>query len=184
MSYAKVCAAAVLAVALPLSAQAENQPAPRGPSMMQPGGGNMGQRMPRQGMGPGMGPGMGMGSAMAAPRPFAGVDFSESQRKQIQQMMAQERKMHQQRAEEMQGVQKQLRELYMADKWDTKAITKLYEKLHAEQRKTIAAMAEARNKVYELMSKEQREQMKASQQEQMKRFSQPPQQQPRTPPQQ
>lgn len=174
MSFAKVCAALLLAAAVPLSVQAENQPAPRGPSMMGPGGGNMGQRMPRQGGGPSMG----MNPAMMAPRPFAGVDFSEAQRKQIQEMMAQERKMHQQRVEMMQGVQQQLQELYMADIWDAGAITKLYEKMHAEQRKTIAAMAEARNKVYQLMSKEQREQMKKFQQEQMERFtnpSQPPQ---------
>ena len=172
MSFTKVCAALLLAAALPLSVQAENQPAPRSPSMMGPGGGNMGQRMPRQGMGPGM------GQTMVAPRPFAGVDFSEAQRKQIQEMMAQERKMHQQRVEMMQGVQQQLQKLYMADIWDAKAITKLYEKMHAGQRKTIAAMAEARNKVYKLMTKEQREQMKKFQQEQMERFtnpSQPPQ---------
>ena len=171
MSFAKVCAALLLAAAVPLSVQAENQPAPRGPSMMGPGGGNMGQRMPSQGMGQGM----------AAPRPFAGVDFSESQRKQIQEMMAQERKMHQQRVEMMQGVQQQLQKLYMADIWDAKAITKLYEKMHAGQRKTIAAMAEARNKVYKLMTKEQRAQMKKFQQEQMERFtnpSQPPMPQP------
>lgn len=174
MNFAKVCAALLLATVLPLSVQAENQPAPRGPAMMGPGGGNMGQRMPRQGTGPGMG----MGPAMAAPRPFAGVDFSEEQRKQIKDMMAQERKMHQQRVENMQGVQQQLQKLYAADKWDSRAITQLYEKMHAEQRKTIGAMAEARNKVYDLMSKEQREQMKAFQQEQLKRFSQPPQQKP------
>ncbi len=180
MSVAKVCATLLLTMALPLSVQAENQAAPRGPSMMGPGSGNMGQRMPRQGMEPGMG----MGPAMAAPRPFAGVDFTEAQRKQINEMMAQERKMHQQRVEKMQEVQQQLQQLYMQDKWDANAITKLYEQMHAEQRKTIAAMAEARNKVYELMSKEQREQMKAFQQEQMKRFSQSSQpSQPPQPPQ-
>jgi Spy/CpxP family protein refolding chaperone len=72
-------------------------------------------------------------------------------------------------------VQEQLQQLYLADQWDATAITKLYEKMHAEQRKTIAAMAEARNKVYALMSKEQRAQMKQYQQEQMKRFAAPPQ---------
>ena len=82
--------------------------------------------------------------------------------------------MHQQRVEKMQGVQQQLQKLYMADIWDAGAITKLYEKMHAEQRKTIAAMAEARNKVYQLMSQQQREQMKVFQQEQMKRFANPP----------
>ena len=136
--------------------------------MMGPGGGMAGQRMPPQDMG------------MAAPRPFAGVDFSDEQRKKIQQMMAQERKMHQQRVEKMQTVQQQLQKLYMAEKWDSKAITRLYEKLHASQRETIAAMAEARNKVYELMSKEQREQMKAFQQKQMKSYAKPSLSQPKS----
>ena len=164
MKLVKFCAVALLSVALPLSVQAENQPAPRGPMMGQGGG------MP----GPGMqrGPGM-MGPAMMTPRPFAGVEFSEEQRKRIQEMMAEERKAHQARVEKMQQFQQQLQKLYMEEKWDSNAITKLYEKMHAEQRKTIAAMAEARNKVIELMTKEQREQMKKFQQQQMERFGQP-----------
>lgn len=177
MSFVKTCAIALLVVALPLSVQAENQPAPRGPAMMGPGGGMMGPGMQRRGMGAGMGP------AMMSPRPFAGVEFSEEQRKRIQEMMADERTMHQQRVEKMQQFQQQLQKLYMEDKWDSAAITKLYEKMHAEQRKTIAAMAEARNKVYELMSKEQREQMKKFQQEQMERFTTAPQAQPQSQPQ-
>lgn len=163
MKLVKLGVLALLSVALPLSVQAENQPAPRGP-MMGPGGG----------MGPGMqhGPGM-MGPAMMAPRPFAGVEFTEEQRQRIQKMMEQERQAHQARVEKMQQFQQQLQKLYMEEKWDSTAITRLYEKMHAEQRKTIAAMAEARNKVIELMTKEQREQMKKFQQEQMERFANP-----------
>jgi len=157
MNLLKSFATLLLAAALPLVAQAEQQPGPRGPGMM----------------GPGMGPGM--VSPPPAPRPFAGVEFNEEQQKRIQQMMEQERQAHQQRMEKMQQYQQQLQQLYMADKWDTGAITKLYEKMHAEQRETIAAMAEARNKVYELMTKEQREQMKKFQQQQMERFAQPSQ---------
>jgi Spy/CpxP family protein refolding chaperone len=167
MSFVRVCASLLLAAALPLSAQAEGPAAaPRGPAMM-------GQGMPPQGMGQDPGPGM---MAPPAPRPFAGVQFTEEQRQQIQQMMEQERTEHQQRVEKMQAVQERLQQLYLADKWDAAAITKLYEKLQAEQRKTITAMAEARNKVYDLMSKEQREQMKRYQKEQMQRFAAPPQQ--------
>jgi protein CpxP len=108
------------------------------------------------------------------PRPFAGVEFNAQQREQIQQMMEQERKAHQQRVERMQTVQAQLQQLYLAEQWDATAIVALYEKLHAEQRNTIAAMAEARNRVYALMSKEQREQMRHQQQEQLKRLAAPP----------
>lgn len=165
MSIAKLCISVLLVAALPLAAQAEggyrgpgmmDQASPgQGGNMMGPGGprqggGMMGQGMPRQGMG--------------APRPFAGVEFSDEQRQRIQKMMEGERQSHQERVKKMRGFQQQLRKLYSADKWDAQAITGLYEKMHAEQRKTIAAMAEARNKVYELMTKKQREQMKQHQQ--------------------
>lgn len=158
MSAEKVWIGLLLAVVLPLTAQAENQPVPHGPAMMGPGVGSA--------------PGM---MAPPAPRPFAGVEFTEQQAQKIQEMMEQERQAHQQRVEKMQAVQQQLRQLYMAELWDAAAITKLYEQMHAEQRKTIAAMAEARNKVYALMNKEQREQMKQHQQEQMRPFAAPPQ---------
>ena len=180
MSFVKTGVIVLLAMALPFSVSAENQPAPKGPAMMGPGGGTMGQAPQHRGMGPGMGPGM------MTPRPFAGVEFSEQQRKQISEMMAAERKSHKQRVDKMQQVQQQLEKLYMADKWDSAAITKLYEKMHAEQRRTIAAMAEARNKVVEMMSKEQREQMKKYQKEQleqMKRFQQQQKERFATPPQ-
>lgn len=145
-----------LAALLPLTVQAENQPAPH----VQDGA---------------AGPAPGMLSP-PAPQPFAGVEFTAEQRQQIQQMMELERMAHQQRVEKMAAVQEQLQRLYMAELWDAAAITRLYETLHAEQRKTIAAMAEARNKVYALLSKEQRKQMQQSQQEQMRRFAAPPQQ--------
>lgn len=164
MSLVNICAMALLAVALPLSAQPGGQTPSQNPAMSGPAGGMNGQGRPPQGAEPGM----------MAPRPFAGVDFNKEQQKQIQAMMAKERNSHQQRVESMRKVQEQLQKLYMADKWDTQAITKLYETMHAEQRKTIAAMAEARNKVYEMMSKEQREQMKQFQQQQMKGYNAPP----------
>ncbi len=182
MKIAKACATLLLTAALPLAAQAETPPPPRGPAMMGPGGGMMGgpagPGAPRHGMAPPMHPGM------MAPPPFAGVQFNEEQRKTIQKMMAEERQAHQQRVQKMQQFQNQLRELYSADKWDAAAITKLYEKMHAEQRRTIAAMAEARNRVYDMLTKEQREQMKRAQQEQMQRRPMPPQPpQPPMPPQ-
>jgi Spy/CpxP family protein refolding chaperone len=167
MSLLKSCAIALLSVALPLSLHAEGQP---GPGMMGPGGGMMAPGAQRPAMGPGM--------ASPAPRPFAGVQFNEEQKKRINEMMEQERQAHQKRVAKMQQYQQQLQKLYLEERWDAKAITQLYEKMHAEQRKTIAAMAEARNKVYDLMSEEQREQMRKFQQQQMQRYAMPPQPQP------
>ncbi len=173
MSFVKNFAIALLAAALPLSLHAEGQAGPGGPGMMGPGGGMMAPGAQRPIMGPGMMP--------PAPRPFAGVQFTEQQNKRIQEMMEQERQAHQKRVEKMQQYQQQLQKLYMEEKWDSKAITKVYEKMHAEQRKTIAAMAEARNKVYDLMTKEQREQMRKFQHEQTQRYAMPPQPQQQPP---
>ncbi|MDH5786196.1 MAG: Spy/CpxP family protein refolding chaperone [Chromatiales bacterium] len=165
MKLVKICTLVLAMASVPFAVQADNHAAPGG-QMMGPGGAMPGPGMQR-------GPGM-MGPGMMTPPPFAGVEFNEKQRKRIEEMMAQERKSHQARVEKMQQLQQQLQKLYMADKWDTGAITKLYEQVHAEQRKTIAAMAEARNKVVDLMTKEQREQMKRFHQEQVERFDRQP----------
>jgi Spy/CpxP family protein refolding chaperone len=150
-----------------------------GPGMMAP---NMG---PGMGAGPGM-MGRPMGPAMAAPHrpmaptmdasqgtgPFAGVQFNESQRKLISEMMEKERKANQQRVEAMQAAQQRLQQIYTSEKWDVDAINKVYEEIFAEQKKTITAMAKARNEVYELMTKEQKEQMKQLQEMQQARMQQ------------
>ncbi|HEA26318.1 MAG TPA: hypothetical protein ENH92_04275 [Ectothiorhodospiraceae bacterium] len=60
----------------------------------------------------------------------------------------------------------------MAEKWDVDAINKVYEEIFAEQKKTIGAMAKARNDVYALMSKEQKAQMKKVQAAQQARMQQ------------
>ena len=89
--------------------------------------------------------------------PFAGVQFNEKQRKMIQEMMESERKSNRERVKAMQAAQEKLQKLYSSEKWDVDAISKIYEEIFAEQKKTIAAMAKARNAIYEQMTKEQKE---------------------------
>jgi Spy/CpxP family protein refolding chaperone len=120
----------------------------------------------------GMGPGP--DSILASPPPFAGVQFTEVQRKRINEMMTREREAHQQRVALMERAQARLQQLYEAEIWDAKAINAVYDKIFAEQRKTIEAMAKARNTIYKMLSDEQRSQMKQFQLH-MRRLAPPPQ---------
>lgn len=121
------------------------------------------------------GHGPGMHRYGMAPPPFAGVQFTEAQRNTIDEMMTRERQAHQQRIERMQNAQARLQQLYQADIWDADAITAVYDEIFAEQRKTVEAMAKARNAVYRMLNEEQRAQMKQFEL-QMRRFGPPPQQ--------
>jgi len=131
-------------------------------------------------MGRNIGPGMMQGGKPMMPGmrnpqgagPFAGVQFNEKQRKMIREMMEKERKSNQQRIKAMKAAQEKLQKVYMSEKWDVKEINKIYEEIFAEQKKTIAAMAKARNEVYELMTKEQKAQMKKMQEMQQARMQQ------------
>lgn len=91
----------------------------------------------------------------------------------IREMMAKERESNKQRVEAMRAAQAKLQKIYMSEKWDVTAINKIYDEIFAEQKKTIESMAKARNEVYEMLTKEQKSQMKkvqAAQQERMKQM--------------
>jgi Spy/CpxP family protein refolding chaperone len=109
------------------------------------------------------------------PPPFAGVPFTEAQRKAVSEMMAKEREAHRKRIALMQQQEARLHELYQADVWDSEAITAAYEAIFAQQRKTIEAMAKARNRIHGMLSAEQRAQMSRLQHQRMERFAPPPQ---------
>lgn len=132
-------------------------------------------------MGHNMGPGMRQGGTPMMPNmrnsqgpagPFAGVQFNDEQRKKISEMMEQERENNQQRVQAMEAAQQKLQKVYMSEKWDVNEINKIYDEIFAEQKKTIAAMARARNDVYELMTQEQKAQMKKMQEMQQARIKQ------------
>lgn len=151
----------MLALWLPLAGQAA-QPIPesmpptgpyQGPRMAPPAGGMMAPARPPQGMGSGM-------MLTPPPPPFAGVQFTPEQQQRINAMMEQERVAHQERLGRMHRSQQKLQQLYQAEIWDPRAITSAYDEIFAEQRKTVEAMAKARNRVYELMTPEQRQQMR------------------------
>ena len=141
-----------------------------GPGMMGgygPGWGMMGPGMmggygPSYGMGPGMmggyGPGYGMGPGMMGN--WAGLNLSQSQLEQWDKIHDKLQDKHRKLMSEMWDEQARLAKLYNADKLDSSAIGKSYEKLAKLQREAIEARIEAENKFYELLTKEQKAQVR------------------------
>lgn len=127
-----------------------------GPGMgmgMGPGGAGMGM----EGMGPG-GAGMGM---MAMLR---GLDLTDEQRKQIRQITRDLRSKHWAMMEQRMTLMDQLDDAYSAsDKPDPAKIADLYGKSFELRKQMIQDSIEVRNKIYDLLTAEQREQLKSQQ---------------------
>jgi Spy/CpxP family protein refolding chaperone len=170
---------AVLALSAPLAAIAADQSngaAPGyggyGPGMMRGyGPGMMGGYGPGYGMGPGMmggyGPGYGMGPGMMGMGfgRMGGLwelDLKDDQMDKIgkirEELWARQRGLMQQMWEE----QDKLRQLYYADKPDRAAIDKATTRLGELQRQAMDAHLDAEKKIEDVLTKEQREQLRQS----------------------
>lgn len=126
-----------------------------GPGWM--GGGYGGYMM---GGGPGM---MGMmgggyGSMMGA---LNQLDLTTEQRQKIRDIQRSIRKKNLSIMEKMMDRSDKLEELYGAEKLDTDKIGKAYDEFFKVKREMIMHHVEARNKVYEVLNKEQREKFKS-----------------------
>lgn len=159
-------------------AQADEPPRPGyGPGMMGgygPGPGMMGGGYGNRGYGPGMmgggygrggyGPGMmGGGCGMMGPgmmEPWWSLDLNDKQRAEIDKIMEEQHKSHWPLMSRMFEAQGKLDELYNADKWDSNAINKAYDNLFKIQREMIESHIKSRNRIMELLTPEQREQLK------------------------
>jgi len=133
-----------------------------GPGMMQgygPGYG-MGPGM-MQGYGPGygMGPGM-MGMGMMGLGPIWSLDLNENQRRAIDNIMNEAHSQHWAMMTSTLGAYGKLRELYAAETWDAAAIGKVYDEIHKNKRAMIESGIKTRNRIYDQLTKEQREQLK------------------------
>ncbi|MBI1423477.1 MAG: periplasmic heavy metal sensor [Gammaproteobacteria bacterium] len=126
-----------------------------GPGMGQMGPGYMGQN----GMGPGymhqrgMGPGMGYGDMGM----MQWLNLDKSQRGKLRALMREQRAANCKTMTEMMDVRDELADEYDKDKPDAKAIGKLYEKMQGMQRQMLERMVETRNKMRDLLNKEQKE---------------------------
>lgn len=129
--------------------------------MMGPGGGMMGygMGMMRPGMGM-MGYGMGMhaGHEMMA---ILSLNLDDKQRSKVRQLQRELHKQHRDLMDKMMDDREKLEDLYDADKRDAKAIGKAYEKIFDLQRQMIEQSIETSNKALEVLTDEQRKQVKS-----------------------
>ncbi|WP_221801328.1 Spy/CpxP family protein refolding chaperone [Oceanobacter mangrovi] len=117
-----------------------------------------------QGMGPGMGAGMAPGMMGGQPDMMGfgmrGVDLTDSQQTAMTKLQDQIRKDHWVARGAMMDVQNKLRDLYMADKFDEKAINKAYGEMAEIQQKLFLSTTKARTSMMALLTDEQRTSLK------------------------
>ena len=115
-------------------------------------------------MGGGMGYGMmggGMGYGMMGMGPMNMLDLSDAQRSKMRDIQRQLRRSHFDAMEKMADQQESLWRLYRADKRDPKAIGAVYGKIFSIKQKMIESTIEQGNRMEAVLTKEQREQLRA-----------------------
>jgi Spy/CpxP family protein refolding chaperone len=117
-----------------------------GPGMM---GGGYGPGAREGGYGPGYGPG-----------PLYSLDLSDSQRDKIEKIRDAERKKHWEIGGKMLEDQNRLRDLYQSDHQDPKKIGAVYGNIAKLQQQMLETHVRANNEVQQVLTKEQREQLK------------------------
>jgi Spy/CpxP family protein refolding chaperone len=133
---------------------------------MMPGGGmGMGYGMSMMGMGQGvMGYGMGMmggGADMMGPvGPYGMLDLTPEQQTRINKILDDLRKQHLAVMGKMLDEQAKLRDLFNEEKLDSKKIGAAYDALSAQRRKLIETRADATNSIREILTKDQRDELK------------------------
>lgn len=121
------------------------------------GYGGQGHMGPMGGM---MGPMGGMMGPMM--QNLAGLRLSDKQQDQVREIHRNMRKQHWDLMEKMMDTSDKLYKLYGVDKPDPEAIGKVYDDIYKIKRQMIQEHIVIRNKVYDLLSKEQREKFKAN----------------------
>ena len=127
-----------------------------------------GMGMMRGGMGPGygMGPGMGMmggcpmGMMGGGMGPMAMLDLSDAQTAQLKKIQTESKQKQRTLMRQMWEEQDKMSDLYDAEKRDPAAIGKAYGKLADLQRQALEARIEMENKMAEVLTKEQKAQMR------------------------
>ncbi len=119
------------------------------------------EMMPGHGMMDGMG-GMGGGMMMQSPRMhmLKFLDLTDDQRAQINKLNDDLQHKNWERMGLIQDETAKLRDLYEADKRDPKAIGSQYQKIFDLQRQMIEAMVDTQNRVEDVLTPDQRAQLK------------------------
>ena len=105
-------------------------------------------------MGPG---GMGMMGSGMSPMMMNMFGLDKKQRSQIRDLMRAQRNTRCNMMNNMMDIQDELAEQYDKDKPDAKAIGKTYAKLYDQKRKMIEQSIETRNKIRDVLNKEQKQ---------------------------
>lgn len=132
-----------------------------GPGMMGGGYGGMGMMGGMMGMGPGMmGGGYGMGPGMMGGYGMGMMNLSDDQRAKMNKIVDGERKQHWAIMGKMMDEQTKLRDLYSADKPDPKKVGAVYGEIGKLQQQMIETHVQATNQMQDILTKEQREQIR------------------------
>lgn len=119
----------------------------------------------------GYGPGWGtMGSMMRGPMmgggfmmpQLRGLELNKEQRDKVRTIHREMRKKHFALMEKIMDQSDKLAELYDTDKPDPNKIGKVYDEIFKTRREMIQQHIEARNRIYDLLSKEQQEKFRAN----------------------
>lgn len=117
--------------------------------------------MPMMGGGSGSGCGMGVmqGMGMMGPGVFGGLDLSTEQRTKINKIQDDMRKQHWALMGKIMEEQAKLRDLYDEDLLEAKKIAAVSDSIHAYRKQMIESRIDAFNRMREVLTKEQREQL-------------------------
>jgi Spy/CpxP family protein refolding chaperone len=114
-------------------------------------------------MGGGMGPGscgmMGSGMGMMGSGTFGALDLSKDQQAKINKIQDDMRKQHWALMGKMMDEQSKLRDLYAEEKLDAKKIGAVSDAVYALRKQMIESRIDATNRMREVLTKEQREQL-------------------------
>ena len=108
------------------------------------------------------GHGFGMGGMRGALMGIYALDLSEQQQKQINEIQDKLRKDNWQIAGKILDARAKLRDAWSADKPDPKAVGAAFEEISKLQREALENRVKALNKLYDLLTDEQRNQLKSS----------------------
>ena len=114
-------------------------------------------------MGNGMGPGScgmsGNGMGMMGHGSFSALDLTKDQQSRINKIQDEVRKQHWAVMGKMMDEQAKLRDLYAEDKLDAKKIGVVSDSIHSLQKQVLESRIDAYNRMLEVLTKEQREQL-------------------------
>ncbi len=135
-----------------------------GPGMMGPGMGMGAMGGGGMGMGMGMGGGMGMGMGMMGPGmgagPFSMLNLSTEQRTKVNAIQDSLRKQQWTLQGKINDEEARLRDLYLVDQPDPKRVGQAYDTIFDLRRQIIEAQVLAQNQMQNVLTAEQRNQIK------------------------